>query len=80
MTGPAEALTQALRDVLDVCDTARAADGHAMHNLPDVLSAALTQVGRERGGTIGLIQHRIGSWEAEHVRALAAFADWDHDG
>ena len=66
-------LTRALRAVLEFCDT-----NHG-YNLPDLLSSALVTVAYERGGSHALISHRPGSWEATHVQALAAEADYQLD-
>lgn len=63
------ALVAALRDALDSCD-------RSGWNLPELLSSALEELGRERGGTAALVAHRPGSWEATHVVGLAAGADW----
>jgi hypothetical protein len=41
------------------------------------LAGVLEDVARERGGSEALVAGRPGSWEAEHVRRLAAGADFD---
>lgn len=41
-------------------------------NLPEMLRAALEEVATELGGVLRLVEHRPGSWEAQHVAALAA--------
>jgi hypothetical protein len=41
-------------------------------NLPEMLRAALEDVAHELGSVLRLIEHRPGSWEAQHVAALAA--------
>jgi len=41
------------------------------------LAHVLEDVARERGGSDSLVAARPGSWEAEHVRWLAAGADFD---
>lgn len=74
-------LVDALRATWQVCEAAerhaRAAianlhDGvRAGSNVPDLLSAALEVVAAEVGGPDALVQHRPGSWESEHVHALA---------
>lgn len=74
-------LVDALRAAWQVCE---AADRHARavtpnfhdgvragSNVPELLSAALEVVAAEVGGPDALVQHRPGSWEAEHVHALA---------
>lgn len=58
-----EMLVEAIEATLDVCDRR---DGW---NLPEALSHALTEVAVEQG-TDRLTEHRPGSWEADHVRAL----------
>ena len=48
-------------------------------NVPDLLSAALMQAASELGGSSVLVVHRPGCWEATHVQALAAGADYQLD-
>ena len=48
-------------------------------NVPDLISAALMQAAYGLGGSSRLVQHRPGSWEATHVQALAAGADYQLD-
>lgn len=48
----------------------------AWANLPEQLRDALEELGRRQGGSEVLVSHRPGSWEAQHVRALAAGADY----
>ena len=66
----ATAIERALA-VCDACDDGfRTEYGAAAGvNLPELLSAALSRVALEQG-SYRLVQHRPGSWEAEHVRAL----------
>jgi hypothetical protein len=45
-------------------------------NLPEMLRSALEVVASELGSTHHLVTHRPGSWEADHIRDLAASADW----
>ena len=45
-------------------------------NVPDFISAALMQAAYELGGSSVLVQQRPGCWEATHVQALAAGADY----
>lgn len=66
-----DALVEVLADAMEVCDHYRQAD------LPGLLAAALEEVAREHGGSHALVAHRPGSWEAVHVQALAAGADYD---
>ena len=65
---PHDQLVTALYAVLDECDTTG-------WNLPEALARALVEVATEHGGSYALIAHRPGSWEAQHVAALAAEAD-----
>ncbi len=44
--------------------------------LGDLLAEALTAVAREVGGSDQLVRYRPGSWEAQHLIALAAAADY----
>ena len=46
------------------------------HDFGGWLSHVLEDVARERGGSEALVAGRPGSWEAEHVRRLAAGADF----
>lgn len=48
----------------------------AWANLPEQLREALEALGRSQGGSNALVVHRPGSWEAQHVLALAAGADY----
>ena len=48
----------------------------AWANLPEQLRDALEELGRRHGGSATLVAHRPGSWEAVHVVALAAGADF----
>lgn len=41
------------------------------------LARVLEHVARECGGSDSLVAARAGAWEAEHVRRLAAGADFD---
>jgi hypothetical protein len=66
-----EALVEAIRNAWDVVDH------YGVGNLPEMLRGALEQVGRDLGGSHALVRHRPGSWEANHVRGLAAGADYD---
>lgn len=64
MTTPAhDQLVAAIEATLVECDDR---DGW---NLPEALSAALTEVAK-RHGSWRLIEHRPGSWEATHIAAL----------
>lgn len=47
----------------------------AERDFPGWLSAVLSEVAREEGGSYGLITGRPGSWEASHVQALASPGD-----
>jgi hypothetical protein len=62
MTAAGEQLTAAIRAALIECDDTG-------HNLPELLSMALTEVAMEQG-SFRLIEHRPGSWEATHIEAL----------
>lgn len=46
------------------------------HDFGGWLAHVLEDVARERGGSEALVAGRPGSWEAEHVRRLAAGADF----
>lgn len=75
------ALTTAIGLALDVCDAHDSGPlpGRTIRaglNMPELLRDALEDVARERGGTDALVIHRPGSWEAQHVRALASGADF----
>jgi hypothetical protein len=59
----------ALGAALDSCDDTG-------WNLPELLRLALTDLARAHGGTEALVRHRADCWEADHVRELAAEADW----
>lgn len=48
-------------------------------SFPDDLRAVLEELARRLGGTEALVGTRPGSWEADHIRALAAGADYDLD-
>ena len=67
---PTQELADAIAECLEFCND------HPGCNLPDLLSTALVEIARERGGSWALIAHRSGSWEATHVQALAAAADY----
>ena len=56
-------------------DAVRAAVA-AEHDFGGWLSHVLEDVARELGGSEALVAGRPGSWEAEHVRRLAAGADF----
>lgn len=59
-----------------ILDSVRAGD-----DLGDVLSAALGSAADELGSVEALVAGRPGSWEAEHVRALAMqYADTPDSG
>jgi hypothetical protein len=45
-------------------------------SFPDGLREALEEVAARRGGVEELVRTRPGCWEADHIRALAALADW----
>ncbi len=72
-------LVEALRSVWEHCERFYDDDLSLGRggNLPELLRGALTELGREVGGTDGLTRHRPGSWEAQHVTGLGAFADLD---
>jgi hypothetical protein len=44
-------------------------------SFPDLLREVLEVMAADLGGTEGLVRTRPGSWEAQHLRALAAGAD-----
>jgi hypothetical protein len=48
-------------------------------SFPDDLRAVLEELARRLGGSEALVETRPGSWEAHHIRALAAGADYDLD-
>jgi len=61
-------------------DDAKAAVRAALDSEQDFggwLAGVLEDIARERGGSDSLVAGRPGSWEAEHVRRLAAGADFD---
>jgi hypothetical protein len=61
-------------------DDAKDAVRQAVANEQDFggwLAGVLEDVARELGGSAALVARRPGSWEAEHVRGLAAGADFD---
>lgn len=61
-------------------DAAKDAVRAAVDNEQDFggwLAHVLEDVARELGGSESLVAGRPGSWEAEHVRRLAAGADFD---
>lgn len=60
----------------DAKDAVRAAVDNE-HDFGGWLAGVLEDVARERGGSEALVASRPGSWEAEHVRRLAAGADFD---
>ena len=72
---PTGELADAITRCLEFCDN------HPGYNLPDLLSAALMQAAYQQGGSWALVRHRPGCWEATHVQALAAGADYQlqHD-
>lgn len=45
-------------------------------NLPELLRSALEALAVNLGSVEAVIEHRSGSWEAGHVEALAAGANW----
>jgi hypothetical protein len=49
-------------------------------SFPDDLRSVLEELARRLGGTEALVETRPGCWEADHIRALAALADYDLDG
>lgn len=57
-----EQLVAAIEATLIECDSTG-------WNFPEALSRALTEVA-QRHGSPRLVEHRPGSWEAEHVEAL----------
>ena len=62
-------LTNAVRHALESCDgTGR--------SLPVMLRSALEVVGREVGGTAGLVRHDPSTRAAEQVCRLASLADY----
>ncbi len=67
---PIQALADAVAECLELCND------HPGYNLPDLLSAALVEIARERSGSWALVAQRSGSWEATHVQALGAAADY----
>lgn len=67
----AGALDVALEVALGYCENY--GDGS---NLPEMLAQSLESLARARGGSHALVAQRPGSWEATHVAALAAGADW----
>ncbi len=67
---PIQELADAIGGCLEFCDA------HTGYNLPDLLSAALRSTAYERGGSRALTVHRPGCWEATHVEALTAGADY----
>jgi hypothetical protein len=70
MSAPDDSCTDAAKDaVRDTLDNEHDFGGWLAHVLEDVA--------RERGGSETLVAARPGSWEAEHVRHLAAGADFD---
>jgi hypothetical protein len=76
---PTAVLADGIRYALRFCDEAGEAAGVIGYggNLPELLRAALEEVAAEIGdGSHGLVRHRPGSWEADHVRGLAGMADW----
>jgi hypothetical protein len=66
-------LVAAIVRALAECDE-RTARGPSSANLPEMLREALEEVADELGGVLRLVEHRPGSWEAQHVTALAAGA------
>jgi hypothetical protein len=69
-TADESAYTQAATDAI------RTAGEHE-HDFGGWLAGVLEHVARERGGSESLVAGRPGSWEAEHVRRLAAGADFE---
>jgi hypothetical protein len=70
VTAAVEQITTATLAAYAICETTG-------HNVPDLLAAGLRQAAELTGGSTGLVRHRPGSWEAEHVAALAAgLDDW----
>lgn len=72
-------LVAALKRCLASCDPPQEVQPgiYAGMNLPELLSAALEQVCEDADeGTNYLVRHRPGCWEAGHVTALAAAADY----
>lgn len=67
---PTQALADGIAECLEFCND------HPGYNLPGLLSAALVEIAGERGGSWALVAHRPGCWEATHVQALAAAADY----
>lgn len=46
-------------------------------SFPDDLREVLEALARRLGGSEALVETRPGSWEADHIRALAAGVDWE---
>ena len=74
-------LVNALRAAWDYCDQPPPDDKPDASrgyygNLPEVLRDALETLAVEKGDSEMLVVHRPGSWEADHVRRLAAGADY----
>jgi hypothetical protein len=65
---PADALTAALVAAEAACEA-------NAWSFPDLLRECLEGVALELGGVEALVRTRPGSWEADHLRALAAMAD-----
>lgn len=68
-----EQLAGAVRTALAYCDPPKEVQPgiYAGVNMPELLSEALIRVGIEWGDEHFLVRHRPGSWEAQHVLALA---------
>jgi hypothetical protein len=65
-------LTAALQGCLETA-------GETGHNLPEMLSEALVALAVQYRSVEALVAQRPGSWEAEHVRQLAAGAQYKLD-
>lgn len=72
------ALNQAMLAAWEACEppTEVQPGVYAGPNLPEMIRASLEWLGAIKGGTEALVRHRPGSWEAEHIRALAAMLDY----
>lgn len=68
-----ERMVDAIAYAYDACDRTHS-------NLPETIRAALEEFAAQHGYTsYDLVVHRPGSWEATHILALAAGADYRYD-